>query len=848
MKQKAIAVLLAVVLTAGSMGGIPTMAAEAVSEETTGAESAEAESAGAETTSAESIEAESAAAESAGAEEEMAEEAESAAAASEEETAAETAAADETAAAAAAGITEPAPAESEENPAMDATSGTCGRNVTWILTGSGSNLTLTLSGSGTMDYYEKEEEIPWASSKSKISKLVVENGITNISYRAFKDCTNLKSVTLPNSLTALHADSFMNCTSLTNITIPSGVTVILSSAFEGCSSLTGITIPSGVTEIPLYAFKDCTSLTNVSLPDNLKSIKNGAFRNCTSLAGIKIPAGVTEIKNVAFSGCTSLKTINLPAGLTVLSSSVFHNCSSLTSITVPEKVTEIESLVFYHCSNLKSITLPDGITSIGHNAFAGCSSLAQIDLPSKLTNIDRYAFYGCSSLTSVTIPVGMTEIKEYTFGSCTSLKSLKISHKVAKIGEYAFFKCYALMEIVILDGTTDLHDSAFYFDLKDVDVYTIKGCAADQYFGGRGCNMHYLHDPASGETKRILTTEDVNLAVGQTATLFCIVYPYTEGGTADFTFRSANTKVATVSGSGVVTGKAAGTTKVTVTKGNLSTTVGVNVRSKVVDLNSDRIKVELEKTVFDYNGSPVCPAVTVRDNDKVLAEGTDYEVRYSYNGEVGRAAVILTGHGDYAGERLEYFIIRLGKTTKVNLTNVASGIKVDWKQVPGARCYKVYRRNTADSDSSYEFVFMTTRLYGTDKNVKYNNGTKYTYKVVASESKTSSLADSSVFRTGTGYRLMPVGIKSLTNSGAGKMTVTCDKNAKSSGYVVRFGLKSDMSDAKVITVKGANTTSRTFTGLTKGKTYYVQVRTYKLEDGVRYYSGYCTTKTLKIVK
>ena len=57
-----------------------------------------------------------------------------------------------------------------------------------------------------------------------------------------------------------------------------------------------------------------------------------------------------------------------------------------------------------------------------------------------------------------------------------------------------------------------------------------------------------------------------------------------------------------------------------------------------------------------------------------------------------------------------------------------------------------------------------------------------------------------------------------------------------------------MSDAKVITVKGANTTSRTFTGLTKGKTYYVQVRTYKLEDGVRYYSGYCTTKTLKIVK
>ena len=34
----------------------------------------------------------------------------------------------------------------------------------------------------------------------------------------------------------------------------------------------------------------------------------------------------------------------------------------------------------------------------------------------------------------------------------------------------------------------------------------------------------------------------------------------------------------------------------------------------------------------------------------------------------------------------------------------------------------------------------------------------------------------------------------------------------------------------------------------KGKTYFVQLRTYKLDNGVRYYSGYCTTKMIKIVK
>ena len=49
-------------------------------------------------------------------------------------------------------------------------------------------------------------------------------------------------------------------------------------------------------------------------------------------------------------------------------------------------------------------------------------------------------------------------------------------------------------------------------------------------------------------------------------------------------------------------------------------------------------------------------------------------------------------------------------------------------------------------------------------------------------------------------------------------------------------------------VQGAGTLSKTFSGLKKGKTYYVQVRTYKIDNGVRYYSGYCRTKSIKIKK
>lgn len=181
-----------------------------------------------------------------------------------------------------------------------------------------------------------------------------------------------------------------------------------------------------------------------------------------------------------------------------------------------------------------------------------------------------------------------------------------------------------------------------------------------------------------------------------------------------------------------------------------------------------------------------------------------------------------------------------GATTHVGLTNVASGIKVYWEAVEGARYYKVYRGT--------EFLFATSRLYATDTGVKGANGNKYTYRVVASTTKDSGIGDSTVMRTGTGYRLIPVGITLLTNPAAGKMAVSYGQNDKSTGYVIRFGLRQDMSDAKVITVQGAGTLQRVLSGVIRGKTYYVQVRTYKLENGVRYYSGYCTTKSLRITR
>jgi len=181
----------------------------------------------------------------------------------------------------------------------------------------------------------------------------------------------------------------------------------------------------------------------------------------------------------------------------------------------------------------------------------------------------------------------------------------------------------------------------------------------------------------------------------------------------------------------------------------------------------------------------------------------------------------------------------LPSPTHVELTNRAAGVKISWDQVPGARYYKVYRDDT--------FLFATSRLYATDTGVRTKNGKKFTYKVVASTTK-NALGDSYRQRTATGYRILPSGIRSLKNSGPGKMTVTYGQNSAATGYVIRFSRNREMSDAKVITVKDADTLSRTFSGLTKGATYYVQMRAYKLVNNFRYYSQYSTIRSLTITK
>lgn len=134
------------------------------------------------------------------------------------------------------------------------TSGTCGKNLTWILDDYG---TLTISGTGNMENWNlssgEKKESPFKNNK-EIKHVVIEDGVTDIGYCAFGDCSNLKDITIADSVTNIGKLAFKNCSSLENIIIPNSVEVINSYTFYNCNNITRVTIPTGVTTIDRKAF------------------------------------------------------------------------------------------------------------------------------------------------------------------------------------------------------------------------------------------------------------------------------------------------------------------------------------------------------------------------------------------------------------------------------------------------------------------------------------------------------------------------------------------------------------------------------------------------------------------
>ncbi len=137
----------------------------------------------------------------------------------------------------------------------------------------------------------------------------IADGTLGIATRAFADCNNLKSVTIPTSVKKIGEWAFSGCTGLTSVDLSEGITEINAFTFWGCTSLKSISIPYGVTSIGTSAFGGCSGLTSVVIPNSVKEIGMSAFSAINEMTSLIIPNSVESIDIQAFWGWRNLTDV-----------------------------------------------------------------------------------------------------------------------------------------------------------------------------------------------------------------------------------------------------------------------------------------------------------------------------------------------------------------------------------------------------------------------------------------------------------------------------------------------------------------------------------------------------------
>ena len=336
--------------------------------------------------------------------------------------------------------------------------------MNWSLNGKG---TLTISGKGDMKYYYYSDR-PWHKYKDKIKKVIVEDGITSISSKAFYDCPNLTEVSIANTVTNIESSAFSNCTSLKSISFPSNVTKLGDYVLNGCTSLENVSIPGSVTEIGDYAFGNCTSLENLVLPEGVKNLGYGIIYN-TIIESITIPKTVTysdyDSNGGALAGDQFLKDVVFEDGIESVPANICKKAGSIERVTIPSTVTKIGYSAFRECTEISSINIPKAVSLIEDNAFNGCTSLKSVNIEENTKKLFKTeigsAFSNCTSLKSISFPSNVTKLGDSVLNGCTNLENVSIPGSVTYLGDYAFNGCTSLKSITLPSSITSIGNSIF---------------------------------------------------------------------------------------------------------------------------------------------------------------------------------------------------------------------------------------------------------------------------------------------------------------------------------------------------------------------------------------------------
>lgn len=362
-------------------------------------------------------------------------------------------------------------------------------------------LTLTIKGTGAIpDSFPGEH--PWDDVvETKITRIVVEEGITSIGEYGFARMREVAEVVLPSTVESMSNYVFHQCNELKTLTLPP-LEVINAGLLDG-SYVENLILPEGVKVIEKLAFANNRRIKTVSLPETLERIEIGAFSGCLAIEELTLPESLIYIGGDAFSGCDSLKTINIPEGVEKINDLTFYGCENLEEIILPENIDLNSWAAFDGCEklcdedgylilndalllytaevNAEEFVIPDGVKFVGC-LFRGSDGWGygvepevvckKVVFPDSVEAIADYAFSYNSKVEEIVLSDNIKAITDETFYNCTNLKTINLPENLETLGKNAFANCAKLESIEIPAGVAELCEGAFEncAELKEITI------------------------------------------------------------------------------------------------------------------------------------------------------------------------------------------------------------------------------------------------------------------------------------------------------------------------------------------------------------------------------------------
>lgn len=304
-------------------------------------------------------------------------------------------------------------------------------------------------------------------------------------------------------------------------------------------------------------------------------------------------------------------------------------------------------------------------------------------------------------------------------------------------------------------------------------------------------------------------------------------------------YTNQNKDIVTVSASGVVTPKKAGTARIVITAARTDSYIGAS-KTVTVTVNPKNIKncqmffTKPGTVSFDF--SEVEKNLAVADGETVLKRSTDYYIGSGYmsgNSYGLFVSFYITGTGNYTGSLNLSASTISARSSLLSATPTSKGIKLTW-DTEGGLGYYIYRKVGNGKYSMVKKITKASTSSWVDTDSAKNPGF-YTYAIKAytkNGSKTLCAQLSNIKTAGSVPLLLSASRKGKT------VRLTYKKSAGANGYTI-YRLQGKTWKAI------SNTKSTAYTDKTPGNATKYRIRAYRIANGKKIYGPYSSVRTVK---